>query len=214
MEHGEGTGAHLPHGTGSCRHQPGDIRPIGFAAHISVGFVADLHHAHVHARIDQLSQGFLRIPIQCVGLFLYIHSLPRLRHHLLARIRPEIGIVEINEQFQSCRGGTAADIQSVLNIAVAAAVSVPVPVKGIVPHPDTDIIDSVIPEDLKHVPLHAVVIGIADSARFQSRHAGSIHSQDEIPGQILNALHSQRLGLHGVVVGDRPPISTCRSAGG
>ena len=74
----------------------GSIHHTGNAA---IGFVADLHHAHVDPSIQQRVQAFGGKSRNRSSLFVHRHILPRLGRLLFARVGPEIGIVEVDQHF-------------------------------------------------------------------------------------------------------------------
>ena len=199
MDGDERIGANLTDCLGACVHQLGNSRPaaqIGtlFAAHGAVGFVADLHHAHIHTGIYQFLQALLGVLIQGFAFFFDAHVLPRLGGHLLAGVCPEVGIMEIHQQFHAILSGTFADFHRIVDVAVAAAVAVAVCIVGIVPDTDTDIIDAVLAQDLIDILFRSVEVKILHTALFQRRNAGGIHAHDKILGQILYLLHIQSIG--------------------
>ena len=90
MQRNERLGEHLAHGFASRRKQLLQVCPCRLAAERAVCFVADLHHADVHARVAQGHEAFLCVRVERLGLGVDIQAPPGARHHLLAGIRPKV----------------------------------------------------------------------------------------------------------------------------
>ena len=171
----------------ACAHQvPYDIHPDLFPAEPAVGLVADLHHADVRAAFPQDVQALQRIPVQGVRLFLNTQPGPGFRDLLLARIRPEIGIMKIHQQLHAVLRRPFPDQDRVLQITVAAAVASSVRSIGIIPDTDTDIIDPRAGKQREKILLRAVPAAVGHAALLQRGHAGNIHAEDKILGQAFD----------------------------
>ena len=110
LEDHRGVGADLPHGLGARRHESGDLLPAVvrgavLPAHGSVGLVAYLHHADIHPRLHESGEGVLGVLVEGFRLLVDIQPRPGLGIHLLGGVRPEIGVVEVDQQFHTvyCR---------------------------------------------------------------------------------------------------------------
>ena len=185
-------GEHLPHGAAALPHQLVDVHPGLFAAEPAVGFVAQLHHAHVHARVLQLMQAVRGIGVQRLGLLGNLHARPGLGGLLLAGVGPEVGVVEIHQQAHAVDRGAAADFHCGGDVAVASAIAVALAVKGVVPHPDADIVDAAIRQDGEQIPFLPVKIVVFHPRRFQRKHRGHVHAQDEVLRQVFHMADVQR----------------------
>ena len=184
-------GANLPYRPGAGVHQLADSGPTTqvrafFSAHGTIGLVADLHHAHIHSCLHQLLQGNLCILIQRLCLGFHGQFLPFFWGHLLGWVCPKIRIVEVDQQFHAILGGAFSDGNGIFNIAVTAAISLAIGCIGVVPDPDTDIVDAIVAQDLIDILRTAVMVIIANAALFQCRHTGSIHAYDEIIRHIFH----------------------------
>ena len=132
------------------------------------------------------------IGVQRLGLFGNLHALPGLGGLLLAGVGPEVGVVEIHQQPHAMGRGAAADFHCGGDVAVAPAIAVALAVKGVVPHPDADVVDAVIRQDGEQIPFLSVKIVIFHPRRFQRKHGGNIHAQDEVLRQVFHMADVQR----------------------
>ena len=130
-----------------------------------------------HWDLPQALQG--KLP-GSVSLFLGAHALPGPGSHLLSRIRPEIGIMEIHQQPQARGGSSFSDLHRRGCIAVSAAEAVSVPVKRIVPDPHPDRVNAVLRQNLKQVLFPAFKVIVFNAALLLGEYAGNIHAEDEI----------------------------------
>ena len=116
----------------------GSVPAVGSIHHTGnavIGFVADLHHAHVDPCIQQRAQAFGGKSRNRSSLFVHRHILPRLGRLLFARIGPEVRIVEIDKDLHSCLGGPPAYPSGSFQVIVATAVAMPLGIIGVVPDP-------------------------------------------------------------------------------
>ena len=164
-------GTDLAHRARARLHQRLYAEPFLFAAEIIVRLVAYLHYVYLSARVQQLKQAFARVFVQRFSLRVGLHALPRLGHHLLGRVRPEIGIVKTRYQLKPVRGGASAYLARGVYVAVAAAVAGAVFAIGIVPYAHADMRDAVFGKQREYVGLAAVKAVIPDAAVFLGEHA-------------------------------------------
>ena len=174
-------------------HQILDVEPDLFAAEGAVGLVAHLHHAHVRAGFLQHGQAVSGVLIHRLGLFLDLHVFPGQGDHLLARIGPEIRIMEVHDQLHAGLGGAFPDLGGLFDVVVAAAVSVAVLVIGVVPDAHADVGHARLRQRQEHVPLLAGEIIILHAALLLGDDRGSVHTQDEILRQIRDRLDIERI---------------------
>ena len=103
--------------------------PGAFAAALAVGFVAHLHHTHVHAALQQRQQAAQGVVRKGLRLFVQRKLGPGLRRLLLGGVGPEVGVVEVNQHPQPrVRGPLSHDerrVQVVSTAAIAVSLSVP-----------------------------------------------------------------------------------------
>ena len=110
------------------------------------------------------------IGVQRLGLLGNLHAFPGLGGLLLAGVGPEVGVVEIHQQTHAMGRGAAADLHRSGDVAVAPAIAVALRIKGVVPHPDADIVDAVFRQDGEQIPFLSVKIVIPHPRRFQRKH--------------------------------------------
>ena len=199
-------GANLTGSLTAGAHKIGNVHPALEAAHITVGLVTDLYHTHVNACVNELLKALLGVVVKSLAHLGNAHSLPRLGNHLLCRVSPEVGVVEVNEKLHAVLGGTLTDLNSIVNIAVSAAVAVSVLIKRIVPDSDTDIVYTVGREDLVNVLLAAVIIVVLNAAGLKRRNCRGVHTHNEALGKVLNLLNVERIRLDVKNVGIRSVI--------
>ena len=136
--------------------------------------------------IPGLFKAFLGIIVDSIRLFLNTHSHPSLGNHLLRRVSPEVGVVEVHQQLHAKLRGSFADGHGIFNIAVAAAIAVAVFIKGIVPYANANIVDSVFRKNLINILFDSVVVVVLDSACFKRGYCRSIHTHNKVFGHIFN----------------------------
>ena len=186
----------LAHGLRARAHDVLDVEPGFLSRKGAVGLVAKLHHAHVHVRVAQLFKTLLRKGIGRLGLFLDRHTLPGLGGELLARVGPEVGIMKIDQQLHAVCRGAPPDLDSGVDVVVAAAVAVAGAVIRIVPHAHADHVDPVRGQDRKQILFLAVEVIILHAAALLGQDARHVHPEDEILRQVLDLSDVQRIGAH------------------
>ena len=187
----------LAHGLRARGHQKLDVEPGFFAAQGAVGLVAELHHGDGDARVFQLLQAVGGVVVERLGLGLDVHVLPRERDHLLAGVGPEVGIVEVDDQFQPGLRRALADLDGRADVVVAAAEAVPGRVAGMVPDAHADVRHAVVGEDLKEILLLAGEVVVFDAARLLGQHRGHVHAEDEVLRQLRHGLDAERVARDG-----------------
>ena len=130
------------HGGSASSNQCIHSGPICFAAETVGGFVADLHHAHIHTRILERFKRLLHIGTHRLRFLLHRHIGPGLWGLLLRGVRPKIGKMKIDKEFHAVLRRTLADCCSGVYVAVAAAVAVAACVKRVVPYAHADVVDA------------------------------------------------------------------------
>ena len=195
MHRDERVRADLTHGLAARLHQLCDVFKVPFAAQGAVRLVAELHHADNGACLVQLRQRVLCERIERVRLFLHGHVLPRKRNHLLAGVRPEVGIVEVHDQLHAVFCRARADLDRLVDVVVAAAVAVALRVVRMVPYAHADMRDAVFRQRFEHVLLLAGKVIILYAALLLGNDRGRIHAHDEIVGQVLDLPDIQRAAL-------------------
>ena len=135
------------------------------------------------------------IGVQRLGLLGNFHARPGLGGLLLAGVGPEVGVVEIHQQPHAVGCGAAADFHGGGDVAVASAIAVALAVKGVVPHPDVDVVDAAFCQDSKQILFLPVKIVVFHSRRFQRKHRGHVHAQDEVLRQVFHMADVQRAFL-------------------
>ena len=194
MNCNKGAGANLTGSLTACLHKSGNVCPALEAAEIAVCLVTDLHHTDINACRNKLFKAFLGVIVESLGHCGRIHALPCLGSHLLCRVGPEVGVMEVDQQLHAVLCGTLADLNSVVNITVTAAVAVAVLIIGIVPDSDTDVIYAVVGKDLIDVLLTAVKIIVFHTAFFKRGDAGGIHTHDKALGKVVNLSYVEAVG--------------------
>lgn len=136
------------------------------------GFVADLHHADVHAGLFERGQSLLGVVVYGVGGFVRVafKGFPRLGHLLLAGVGPEIGVMEVDQHFQPCCRGSLGHGQCAIGVDVAAAISLAVCGERIVPHTQTHIVHAGFLEQREQILDLAIGVLERDAAFFQREH--------------------------------------------
>ena len=140
----------IVHGLEAARNKRGErlavIRERQLAErpdHAVRDLIADLHHLRQRARRLEVAEHLLRIvvdiPLHLLGVVLF----PGLRRPLLAGIRPEIAVVEIDEHLQPERVRALRHRERPLRRRIAAAVLV----GGGVPDTQADPVDAVLLHD-------------------------------------------------------------------
>ncbi len=121
-------------------------------------------------------------------------ALPGLRRRLLARIRPEITVVEINEHLHAMRMGPLRHGESPRLIGRTAA---PRTIGRIVPYPQTDPVDAIFLHDVELIHLRAIDIVELRSTLLHLRRHRDIRALHERRRQTGNRIHmNSRLRRH------------------
>ena len=167
-----GFGEHFAYGFGTCGEYFGHAVPAGDAGDFRSGFVADLHHADVHAGLFERGQSLLGVVVYGVGGFVRVafKGFPRLGHLLLAGVGPEIGVMEVDQHFQPCCRGSLGHGQCAIGVDVAAAISLAVCGERIVPHTQTHIVHAGFLEQREQILDLAIGVLERDAAFFQREH--------------------------------------------
>ncbi len=115
--------------------------------------VSDLHHADIDTRRFQIIQTVFGKLINCLLFFINRHTCPCLRCLLLARISPEIRIVEIDQNPHAGIGRQFTHDLCFIQVIVTAAVAVLITVIRIIPYTNTN-------------PVGAAVMQILEESRI------------------------------------------------
>ena len=190
----KGVGANLTGGLTARLHKLGNVHPALEAAEIAVCLIADLHHADVNACFDKLFKTLLGVIVKGLGHFGGIHALPRLGNHLLCRVGPEVGVMEVDKQLHAVLCSTLTDLDSVVDITVTAAVALAILVIRIVPDSDTDVIYAVVRKNFIYVLLCAVKIVVFHTAFLKGGNGRCVHTHDKVLGQVLNLSYVKAVG--------------------
>ena len=189
----------LTNGRRACGEDLRLVGPAGFAADGIGGLVADLDHAHVNAAVQQGLQAVVGEGVHCLDLLVNRESRPGLWSLLLAGIRPEVGIMEVNQDLHARVGGPLAHLQGGVDVTVAAAVAVALGVKGIVPDPKPDIVEACACQQVKEAlagQLAAIVVIELGPGVDNGEIGGNVGASHEIRGvHAADLLHCHRGGM-------------------
>ena len=181
MEHHLGLRRPLPDGTDAGREQPGDSPEIGGLPHRPEQALGDLiaHRHHLGQQVFPLQrlQHLGGVVIDRPGQPLLVQAHPGLGHPLLAGIRPEITVVEIQQPVQPRRLDTAGQADDAGQVIGARPVGLSLWRIGVVPEADAHQIGAVAFEDLQGVSLLSPVEEAA-AAALHLRQGGQIHTND------------------------------------
>ncbi len=139
----------FPHCPAACFKKFCHVVPCSLAGNAVVCLIANLYHADIYTGTSQSIQAVQRKLINCRFFFLNAVASPRFRRFLLFRVRPEIRVVEVNQNPHSCVCHHLSKPDCFLKVIVAAAVSIAAAVIGVIPDTDTH-------------PVHAAVAQIAE----------------------------------------------------
>ena len=186
----------IPDSTVSAGEQIADSVHVPLPAEKAVGFIAHLHHTNLPSCIRY---GFQN---PC-GVFVYftlqgfmVMLLPVFRPCLLFRISPEIRILNIHQQLHAVPGSTLPDFRRCVQIAVAASVAVSVLIIGLVPDPDSDVIDPIFRQRPENVLFPVVCIVKGHASFLNSQNGRDINASDRlsvIDGHIKIAEYNLRI---------------------
>ena len=110
---------------------------------------------------------------------------------MFAGIRPEIRIVEIDEQPLAGGCGALTNLYGSFEIIVATAETVPLVIVGVDPNADADPADAVLLQQFKEIALRACAVPIADARVLQRDHAGHVHAENEFFRQSVDSFDIQ-----------------------
>ncbi len=119
-------------------------------------------------------------------LCLKIHILPRLGNHLLVRVRPEIGIVEVNYAAHTVFCSSFAYFYGCIDVVAAAAVALAVLVVGVVPYANPYGVHAVFRESEHKVLLLALVVVVDYAAFFLRYNAGNVAAENKVVGKVFD----------------------------
>ena len=179
-------GVRVPDGFCRGRHQRVLSGHGSFSAEAVRRLVAHLNHADGHARILNFPDALHGVIVNGLLLFFQRQRLPRFGSLLLGGIRPEVGVMEIHQQPHVILGSPFPDLDGRVHRTVAAAVSIPRRVKGVVPDADTDVIDARFMEDFQKILRLSVKIVVNHSAGLLGQQRRYVCAHNEIPGKVFH----------------------------
>ena len=195
MDHGPDALVRIMHGLEAALHERSQrLAIVGGRQlaerpdHAVRDLVADLHHLRQRSGLLEVAEHFLRIGID---FFLHFHGIvlrPCFRRPLLARIRPEIAVMEIDEYLHAKRMCALRHRQSALRRRIAAAVFM----GWIIPDAQTNPVDAVLLHDGQLVHLRPVHIIELAAQRLQLRQHRNIRALDKVSGKVPDRVHLHR----------------------
>ena len=162
---------------------------IRFTGHTIVDLISDLYHAHIDAGFQNLSETVQCVVVESIRFFFNIHALPCLGNELLLRIRPKIGIMEIDADLHAILRSTLTQGNCGCYVVVTAAVTVTVLIIGIIPDTETDIVHTGLCQRHKYILFFPVEIIIFYAAVLQSQYCRGVHAPVKIIGNAVDRLH-------------------------
>ena len=182
VDHHPGRRGLLPDGLDPCGHIAADGLPVGRSAcgpQQAVGqLVAHLHHLRLHAGGPAGAQHVPCIPVDRRLQPRFIQVLPRLGRRLLAGVRPEVGVVQIQQPGHAGIFGAPGQSQHRRQVAHTRPVVVSRPVVGVVPQPQPDPVDAIAPEYGQRV-LRRCAVPEQAAAALHLQQGGQVRSFDK-----------------------------------
>ncbi len=142
-------GGNCPNGAASCVKELAHFCPVGGSAELSIGFISNLYHSHIYARITKLIQAICSVALNCFGSLINTHIAPCLWRLLLGWVCPEIRVMEINQYLHTGICGILSDFNGLIQIVVSTAVTISIRIIWIVPYTDSNIIYATFSHQIK-----------------------------------------------------------------
>ena len=121
------------HSLASCIHHFTNRSPVFFSTHKASSFISNLNHSDCNSCCTDLFKARLCKVINCIALLVYVKILPCTRRLLFCRVCPKVRIMKIHKQRHSFFCCTLADFNYAVQIIIAAAKTLPVVIKRIIP---------------------------------------------------------------------------------